>query len=507
MHATRPLLLLFCVAGLFLKNASTQTPFDCKGQLFLALTTGTSYALHELTLDVSTDIVQATPVQEQITGNVNAIGFNPNDRLIYGYDYTSSYLFRVDANGQAETLKKISLDPDLGYFGGDVTPDGHYLVIIGGGRGPDLFNDVVLVVVELTAPDFPFHLVPLQGAYTRTYDIAFDPHSGILYGFDVIDKRLTVIDPVTGQIHAPFPSYPVANFIGGLFFDPFGNLFGYGNTSGVNKNTLFRLDKNTGEIKAIASGPEAFGTDGCACPYTVDLQELVSPPDTVGCSVVRYTLRIVNASGRSLDGVSISEVWPPGFTLQNIVYQPFDGIIESGVGSSAFFIKNITLPQGQDSIVIEVAVEDVEDGIYSCQAALFNLPPELGSIRIAADARRPPDRSPVRLNISGSACAPDNSEPPSVFAPNVFSPNGDGINDRFFLQTKEPLLIQSFAVYSRWGEQVCETLNASTNDPEAGWDGFFKNKQAAAGMYTWKAVLEFPDGQARVLSGTVAVLR
>lgn len=55
---------------------------------------------------------------------------------------------------------------------------------------------------------------------------------------------------------------------------------------------------------------------------------------------------------------------------------------------------------------------------------------------------------------------------PSIEAPNVFTPNGDGINDFFKIKVKS---LESFqgVIFNRWGHKVYEF-----NDPEdAGWDG------------------------------------
>lgn len=63
-----------------------------------------------------------------------------------------------------------------------------------------------------------------------------------------------------------------------------------------------------------------------------------------------------------------------------------------------------------------------------------------------------------------------------VFIPNTFTPNGDGMNDRFYVSGKGLANIQLFEVYNRWGEQVYHVENISPNDPASGWDGTYKGK-------------------------------
>lgn len=62
----------------------------------------------------------------------------------------------------------------------------------------------------------------------------------------------------------------------------------------------------------------------------------------------------------------------------------------------------------------------------------------------------------------------DNSQ---VFIPNTFTPNGDGMNDRFYVSAKGISLITRMSVYNRWGQLVYDAHNIQPNDPGAGWDG------------------------------------
>ncbi len=44
----------------------------------------------------------------------------------------------------------------------------------------------------------------------------------------------------------------------------------------------------------------------------------------------------------------------------------------------------------------------------------------------------------------------------NLFIPNTFSPNGDGVNDYFFVQGKGLTRIQSMRIFNRWGQMVFE---------------------------------------------------
>ena len=95
-----------------------------------------------------------------------------------------------------------------------------------------------------------------------------------------------------------------------------------------------------------------------------------------------------------------------------------------------------------------------------------------------------------------------------VFIPNVFSPNGDGINDRFLLQDDgDVTAVLLMRIFDRWGGMVFEQAQFLPNDPAFGWDGRFRGKPASAGVYTWFAELVFRDGKQELFSGTVTLVR
>lgn len=95
-----------------------------------------------------------------------------------------------------------------------------------------------------------------------------------------------------------------------------------------------------------------------------------------------------------------------------------------------------------------------------------------------------------------------------VFIPNVFSPNSDGINDRFFLQDDgDVTVVLLMRIFDRWGGMVFEQSQFLPNDSALGWDGRFRGKPASAGVYTWFAELIFKDGKQELLSGTVTLVR
>lgn len=92
--------------------------------------------------------------------------------------------------------------------------------------------------------------------------------------------------------------------------------------------------------------------------------------------------------------------------------------------------------------------------------------------------------------------------------PNAFTPNGDGINDRFLPVEGSAAGIEGYhlAIFNRFGQKVFESRR-----PEAGWDGAVGGKAAPSEVYFWTARARLAgcdSGAAEVgRSGDVTLLR
>ncbi|MEM9919870.1 MAG: T9SS type B sorting domain-containing protein [Bacteroidota bacterium] len=95
-----------------------------------------------------------------------------------------------------------------------------------------------------------------------------------------------------------------------------------------------------------------------------------------------------------------------------------------------------------------------------------------------------------------------------VYFPNVFTPNGDGLNERFYPQAgRDVSSIRYLRIFDRWGALIYEIYNFQPNDPAAGWDGFFKSQLLDPNVFVYMAEVEFIDGYRSVFSGDVALVR
>ncbi len=96
----------------------------------------------------------------------------------------------------------------------------------------------------------------------------------------------------------------------------------------------------------------------------------------------------------------------------------------------------------------------------------------------------------------------------NVYIPSAFSPDGDQINDVFYIQAGPQVKeIKEFAVFNRWGESVIALSNFQPNDPAQGWDGRYRGKMMNPGVFVYFAEVEFQDGSVEIFKGDVLLVR
>lgn len=94
-----------------------------------------------------------------------------------------------------------------------------------------------------------------------------------------------------------------------------------------------------------------------------------------------------------------------------------------------------------------------------------------------------------------------------IYFPNVFSPNGDGINDYFTIFGNEAIRRLRFVrIYSRWGSLVYEGKNLTPGVEKEGWDGRFRGKPMSPGVFAFVAEVEFVDGLIVLYKGDVTLV-
>jgi gliding motility-associated-like protein len=109
---------------------------------------------------------------------------------------------------------------------------------------------------------------------------------------------------------------------------------------------------------------------------------------------------------------------------------------------------------------------------------------------------------------TGEACdegpGMDGCDDDSIFIPNTFTPNNDGVNDIFYVVTDVTCwLTWNLQIYNRWG-----TLVEEMTDPTDYWTGTSRSGHwlCPDGVYTWK-LNATEAGSATQLNGMVTIFR
>ena len=105
------------------------------------------------------------------------------------------------------------------------------------------------------------------------------------------------------------------------------------------------------------------------------------------------------------------------------------------------------------------------------------------------------------ISVPASACP--------IYVPNAFSPNQDGVNDRFqvFSADATAVTINHYAIFDRWGALLYEARNFSLTDVTQFWNGTFQGQVLGPGTYVYMMDVNPGDGQNLLLSGDLLLIR
>lgn len=115
----------------------------------------------------------------------------------------------------------------------------------------------------------------------------------------------------------------------------------------------------------------------------------------------------------------------------------------------------------------------------------------------------------VQLEISNGTCSDVSSmvitvipyPDPIVHIPNVFTPNGDQVNDEFFFDMQYVKSIE-IRIFNRWGNKILEM-----NDINSKWDGKENGNDVSDGVYFYQYTLVDLNGKMTKGHGSVTLAR
>ncbi len=115
------------------------------------------------------------------------------------------------------------------------------------------------------------------------------------------------------------------------------------------------------------------------------------------------------------------------------------------------------------------------------------------------------------MTIGASECAnsawfqgnggTDNPAGNTIFVPNAFTPNNDGLNDVLYVYGTTIANMQ-LRIYNQWGQLVFES-----RDKGQGWDGKMGGRIQPVGVYTYVLKATLQDGTSVQKRGTITIIR
>jgi len=154
-------------------------------------------------------------------------------------------------------------------------------------------------------------------------------------------------------------------------------------TGFISSQQSVSINKVTGEISLLSQGPLSSGQDGCACPYTLQLQKIVEPEVAYPCTDVVYSFIISNGSGTTRGNISLIDTMPEGLVSKEVIKNPFGGNVV--LNENILTLTNMVVPVGIDTVKVVVEVGRDALGLYKNQAVLSGLPIALGSFTLSDD--------------------------------------------------------------------------------------------------------------------------
>ncbi|HMZ47082.1 MAG TPA: gliding motility-associated C-terminal domain-containing protein, partial [Chitinophagaceae bacterium] len=105
-------------------------------------------------------------------------------------------------------------------------------------------------------------------------------------------------------------------------------------------------------------------------------------------------------------------------------------------------------------------------------------------------------------NCKDTSCNPIQARVvPKVGVPNAFTPNGDGINDKIFVQGFG-IQKMTWRIYNRWGKLLFTGISLGR-----GWDGKFNGEIQPQDVYNYVLDVKFSDGTTQVIKGDFTLLK
>ncbi|MDB5227236.1 MAG: hypothetical protein JWN78_1429 [Bacteroidota bacterium] len=228
----------------------------------------------------------------------------------------------------------------------------------------------------------------------------------------------------------------------------------------VNPVSSTSIERTICEGESVTIGNQTFTQAGS---FTVTLQT------SLGCDSVINLFLSVNPSP-VIDATSDKTTVHPGDPIQLNVTTTAEGLSYSWTPSNLLNDPNIQNPVA---------------GITE---------PTWFYVTATSETTTCKSTDSVFVNLEPFAC--------TVYIPNAFTPNGDGVNDLLMVRSAAVFVSMKLIIVDRWGNIVFET-----SDINSGWDGMYKGKTADVDAYAYYFTGECIQGDKVSFKGNITLMR
>ena len=125
-------------------------------------------------------------------------------------------------------------------------------------------------------------------------------------------------------------------------------------------------------------------------------------------------------------------------------------------------------------------------------------PNQSATIQVRAIGASDCETSELSAAVTGTTTNPQGN---NIFVPNLFSPNGDGVNDIEYVYGTAIAQLE-FRIYNQWGQLVF-----TSKDQRQGWDGSMSGQKQPVGVYVYIVKATMQDGSVITKKGNVTLMR
>lgn len=283
-------------------------------------------------------------------------------------------------------------------------------------------------------------------------------------------------------------------------------------------DTLKGLDTGSYAIQVHAAG-------GCDTTLYINMLSIPSPQvsasiDSVACKGAAVTFSAQTdaavwkwylGDGAESDSLAFQHTYKrAGIYTTQFIAENLEGCSDTVTKTVQVYTFSFALSSDKDNLNIgdQVTLQTTSAQQYSITAwepsHLFTDPLAFSQAFII-DTTLTVTVSAISVNGCVDSEAITLSVNPQVFIPSAFSPNGDGLNDRFRPRTAgSGVFIDDFEIYNRWGQMIWYGYGATAAE---GWDGTFHGISAEVGTYFYTIHMVTPSGGAIARKGDVTLIR